>query len=274
MPIRLSRPAIEKNLAKFATFLQESFFADETARKNGWLQKVDPRIKLLGSFFLLFCSSFSTHLSSILLVYAFALLLAVGSGIFSVIFVRKIWLYVPLYVAVIALPSLFLVPGTSVYTFGDSAIIITKQGLTAAAFLISRVAVSVALMLILVLTTSWPDLLKALRTLFVPKIVVLMLSMTYRYIYLLLLVASNLFLAKKSRRVGPENWRTARKWMEGTLGTLVGKSVQTSQDVHLAMISRGFQGEPQILNQFSLRLVDFLWATIFLSVGLAAVTLP
>jgi cobalt/nickel transport system permease protein len=272
--MRLSRSAIEKNLAKFADFLQESFFADQTAKKNGWLQKVDPRIKLAGCFFLLFCSSFSHHLTSILFIYAFALILALGSGIFSVIFVRKIWLYVPIYAAIIALPSLFLVHGNPVYRFGETNMVITKQGLTAAAFLVSRVAVSVALMLVLVLTTSWQDLLKALRTLFVPKIIVLMLSMTYRYIYLLLLVASNLFLAKKSRRVGPEDWRTTRKWLEGTLGTLVGKSLQTSQDVHLAMISRGFQGEPQILNQFRLQFADYVWAVVFVTIGIAAVTLP
>src|SRR5262245_5360971 len=215
--MRFSRSAIEKNLARFAAFLQESFFADQTVRQDGWLQEVDPRIKLVGCFFLLFCSSFSHHLTSILLIYAFALILAFGSKIFSVIFVRKIWLYVPLYVTIIALPSLFLVPGTPIYQFGETNIVITKQGLIAAAFLVSRVAVSVALMLVLVLTTSWQDLLKALRSLFVPKIVVLMLSMTYRYIYLLLLVASNLFLAKKSRRVGPEDWRTTTKWLEGTL---------------------------------------------------------
>jgi len=272
--MRLSRSAIEKNLARFASFLQESFFADQTAKQNGWLQKVDPRIKLVGCFFLLFCSSFSHNLTSILLIYAFALILAFGSGIFSVIFVRKVWLYVPIYVAIIALPSLFLVHGAPLYRFDETDIVITKQGLSAAAFLVSRVAVSVALMLVLVLTTSWQDLLKALRTLFVPKIVVLMLSMTYRYIYLLLLVASNLFLAKKSRRVGPEDWRTTRNWLEGTLGTLVGKSIQTSQDVHLAMISRGFQGEPQILNQFKLRFSDFVWAFVFVAVGLGAVIIP
>jgi cobalt/nickel transport system permease protein len=272
--MRLSRQAVEKNLAKFASFIQESFFADETARKKGWLQQVDPRIKLLGSFFLLLCSSFSTRLSTILIIYVFSLILAAGSRIFSVFFVRKIWLYVPLYVSVIALPSIFLVQGTPLYSFFDGAIVITKQGVMAAVFLISRVAASVSLMLILVLTTTWSDLLKALRSLFVPRFLVLMLLMTYRYIYLLLMVASNIFLAKKSRRIGPETWQTTRSWVEATLGTLVGKSIQTSQEVHLAMISRGFRGEPQIVNPFSLRFSDCLWAVVFFGAGIAAMMLP
>ncbi len=272
--MRLSRQAIEKNLAKFASYIQESFFADDTARKKGWLQQVDPRIKLLGSFFLLLCSSFSTRLSTILLIYIFALTVAAGSKIFSVFFFRKIWLYVPLYVSVIALPSLFLVPGTPLYSFFDGTIVITKQGLTAAIFLVLRVAVSVSLMLILVLTTTWSDLLKALRSLFVPRFIVLMLLMTYRYIYLLLMIASNIFLAKKSRRLGPENWQSTRSWVEGTLGTLFGKSMQTGQDVHLAMISRGFRGEPQIVHPFSLRFIDFLWAIVFFAAGIGAMMIP
>jgi cobalt/nickel transport system permease protein len=272
--MRPSRQAVEKNLAKFATFIQESFFADETSRKKGWLQQVDPRIKLLGTFFLLLCSSFSTRLATILLIYIFALILAAGSRIFSVFFIRKIWFYVPLYVSVIALPSLFLVPGTPLYSFFDGAVVITKQGLMAAIFLVSRVAVSVSLMLILILTTAWSDLLKALRSLFVPRFIVMMLLMTYRYIYLLLMTASNIFLAKKSRRLGPEDWQSTRNWVEGTLGTLFGKSLQTSQDVHLAMISRGFRGEPQIVNPFALRSIDFIWALVFFAAGIAAMMLP
>jgi cobalt/nickel transport system permease protein len=201
-------------------------------------------------------------------------LLAAGSQIFSIFFIRKVWFYVPLYVSVIALPSIFLVPGDPLFSFLNGAIVITKQGVTAAVFLISRVAASVSLMLILVLTTSWSDLLKALRSLFVPRFLVLMLLMTYRYIYLLLMIASNIFLAKKSRRLGPENWQTTKSWVEMTLGTLVGKSMHTSQEVHHAMISRGFKGEPQILNRFSLRFVDFLWAILFLGAGIAAITLP
>jgi hypothetical protein len=40
------------------------------------------------------------------------------------------------------------------------------------------------------------------------------------------------------------------------------------------MISRGFQGEPQILNQFRLQFADYVWAVVFVTIGIAAVTLP
>jgi cobalt/nickel transport system permease protein len=261
---------LEKNLAKFTSLLQESFFAEEAANKNGWLQRVDPRIKLLGFLFLIVCSSFSSRLEAIALIYILSLILAAGSHVFTLRFFRKVWLFIPLYTAIIAFPSLFITPGNRLL---DSPIPITEQGVRAASFLVLRAATSVSLMLLLVIVTPWAKLLKALRTLFVPKLLVAMLMMTYRYIYLLLQVAGNIFLAKNSRRVGPENWQSMSNWLGATLGALMGKSIQTSQDVQLAMISRGFRGEPHILEDFSIRPQDYLWAVCFLIFGLPALLL-
>jgi cobalt/nickel transport system permease protein len=100
-----------------------------------------------------------------------------------------------------------------------------------------------------------------------------MLLMTYRYIYLLLQTAGNIFLAKSSRRVGPENWQSMGDWLGGMLGSLMGKSIQTSQEVQMAMISRGFSGEPRVLEEFTLRGKDLFWALTFLLFGLPALLL-
>lgn len=261
---------LEKNLAKFTSLLQESFFAEEASKKSGWLQPVDPRVKFLGFLFLILCSSFSRRLETIAIIYILSLVLAAGSRVFSLHLFRKVWLFIPLYTAIIAFPSIFVIPGDRI--FGPQ-IPITAQGIKAALFLVLRVGTSVSLMLLLVLVTPWAKLLKALRSLFVPRLLVLMLLMTYRYIYLLLQTAGNIFLAKSSRRVGPDNWQTTGDWLGGMLGSLMGKSIQTSQEVQMAMISRGFSGEPHVLEEFSLRRKDFLWALAFVLFGLPALLL-
>ncbi len=51
-------------------------------------------------------------------------------------------------------------------------------------------------------TTPWADILKSLRALRVPQVFVLVLSMTYRYIFLFLHTANGILLARKSRIVG------------------------------------------------------------------------
>ena len=54
------------------------------------------------------------------------------------------------------------------------------------------------------LTTPWADLLKSLRAIRVPQVFVLVLSMTYRYIFLFLHTTNGMFEARKSRVVaGP-----------------------------------------------------------------------
>lgn len=260
-----SRSFLEKNLARFAELLEESVFAEETAQKNGWLQRMDARVKCAGLLLLLLASSMSRSAPVITFVYLFSILLAAGSHIFSASFLRRAWVFMPFYTALMAAPALFLTPGDPAFVLPITGWIVTQQGIHTVAFLVLRVASSVSLMLLLVLTTSWPKLLKALRSLGCPRLLVLLLIMTHRYIYLLLHTATALFLARNSRRVGPESWQNSRQWIGTLLGTLLQKSYHLSQEVYLAMVSRGFRGEPVLMEDFRLRNSDYAWMAVFLA---------
>jgi cobalt/nickel transport system permease protein len=192
------RTFIERNLARFTRLLEDSIFAEETAQKKGWMQQMDPRIKVAATLLLLLGSSFSRSIPIILLIYSVSLILAAGSKVFSFSFLKRIWIFMPLYTAFVALPALFLTPGDVLIPLPGPDI--TQQGFTAATFLVLRVATSVSWMMLLVLTTSWPALLKSLRALGFPRTLVLLLLMTYRYIHVLLHTANSLFLARQSRR--------------------------------------------------------------------------
>ena len=74
---------------------------------------------------------------------------------------------------------------------------------------VTRVGVSVSLAVLLVMTTPWADLLKSLRALRVPQVFVLVLSMTYRYIFLFLHTTNGMLLARKSRVVASHQRRRA-----------------------------------------------------------------
>jgi cobalt ECF transporter T component CbiQ len=254
---------LERNLERFTLLLQNTVFAEETARKDGWLQNLDARVKCAGLILLLVVSSTSRSITVIAGLYAFGLALAWGSHIFSVAFLRRAWIFMPLYTALIALPALFVTPGNPLWRMPTTGWTVTVQGSRAALFLLLRVAVSVSLMMLLFLTTPWPRLLKALRSLGCPRILVLLLMMTHRYIYLLLNTASSLFLARKSRKVGPEDWRATHQWLGSLLAALLQKSYHLSQEVYLAMLSRGFRGEPVLMDDFRLRKPDLVWLAAF-----------
>ena len=117
---------------------------------------------------------------------------------------------------------------------------------------------------ILSLTTAWNSVLKALRTLRVPIVAVVLLGMTYRYIFLLLQTAQEMMWARKARLISPLQGREARHLMAASAGVLLSRTVAMSRDIHLAMQSRGYRGEVYLLEDFHWRGAD----TVFLGAGL------
>jgi cobalt/nickel transport system permease protein len=133
------------------------------------------------------------------------------------------------------------------------------------------VGVSVSLAVLLVLTTPWADLLKALHALRVPHVFVLVLSMTYRYVFLFLHVLTGRLEARRSRVVAATTGREQRAWIAGGVGALMDRSFQLSGEVYSAMLARGFTGEARTLSRFHVRRADGL--AVAGSVLVAAVAL-
>ena len=94
-------------------------------------------------------------------------------------------------------------------------------------------------------------MLSALNILRVPDVFILILGMTYRYIYLLLRVANDMFLSRKSRMVGHMGTSDNQKMLAAISGTLLNKSLNMSSEVYLAMQSRGFRGSIVTLKAIS-----------------------
>ena len=176
----------------------------------------------------------SRNLLVILALYFLALALAFFSKIPLAFFVKRVWLFIPFFTGVIALPALFITPGP-VLAHLPLGLVITQTGLTTALFLLLRVGTSVSLAVLLVLTTPWNSVLKALGVLRVPAVIILILGMTYRYIHLLLHLTNDMFLSRKSRLLRRMNGPEERRLIAATSGTLLNKSLQVSSEVYLAM---------------------------------------
>ena len=123
------------------------------------------------------------------------------------------------------------------------------------------------------LTTAWPTLLKALSVLRVPEGFILILGMTYRYIYLLLRTAEDMFLSRKSRVVGRMSSAEERQVLAASAGTLLNKSLHLSGEVYLAMQSRGYRGQAHTLDTFRMRALDWLWGAVIAGVAAGAIWL-
>ncbi|MBI4788950.1 MAG: cobalt ECF transporter T component CbiQ [Chloroflexi bacterium] len=277
---RAPRGLLEKTLGDITHTLEQTLFAEEIAREQGFLQSLDPRAKLAGALALLLAISFSQSLFVILALYALTLPVAAASRVPMGFYLKRVWMFMPFFTGIVALPALFspFSPGAPLVVLLDLAaprlyLAITAPGVIAAAFLLLRVGASVSIAVLLVLTTRWAVLLNSLRVLRVPQAFVLILGMTYRYIYVLLRTANNMFLARTSRVVGRVSGAENRRWLAASMGTLLAKSYAMSDDVYLAMQSRGFRGQARVMETLVWRAADWVWLAVFVAVAAVAVWL-
>ena len=101
--------------------------------------------------------------------------------------------------------------------------------------------------------------MSTLRYFRVPRVFVDMLAMTYRYSILLMNTASEMFQARTSRTVGRATNAEGRRFIGDGIGSLFGKTLTLSEEIHNAMISRGFNGDMHTLHQPVWTTRDSIW---------------
>ena len=259
---------VERTLRGLLTTAEYAATAEQMAISRGALQRVDPRVKVAGILGLIVTAVASRRLAAIGGLFVLALILAMVSRIPLGRLGVWVWTPVLLFTGAIGVPAIFLTPGRAVAAWGG--IVLTEPGIRGAAFLISRAETAATLSALLVLTTSWPWVLKALRIFRCPLVMVAILGMTYRYIFVILQTALDMFESRKSRTVGVLAASERRRLAASTAGVLLSKSLLLAGDVHLAMRSRGFQGEVYLLQDFRAVAADWCWLAGFAAVVLVA----
>ena len=266
---------VEKTLNGSAGLLRQVMFSEDTATGGGLLQRIDPRVKLLSLLVLLVAMSLVRNIEILMAGYAATLLLASASRLPLGFFVKRVWLFVPIFTAIMVLPATLsiVIPGdiaVQLWTWHGQPEGLTVQGLTNAALIISRVACSISLVMLLTLTTTWVRLLAALGSLGVPRILVLIIGMAYRYIFLLLGSVTDMYESRKARTVGAQaHDRAARAFLFASAGALFGKAHNLSEEVHQAMVARGYRGDVHTIAVSRLTTRDAAAAVVVLMAAIA-----
>jgi cobalt ECF transporter T component CbiQ len=261
---------VERTLATLIRKTEQALFAEELAEADGFLQKLDPRVKIVGLLLLILDATLARNFFTVFFIFAIAVLLAVLSGVPIRALAARAWLSALAFTGLIALPVIFITPGDALFHLPFFGWTITAQGATSAIYLISRVETTVTLSILLVLSTLWTHVLKALRVLRVPVVFVVILGMTYRYIFVMLETARNMFEARQSRLIGALSGEESRRIAAASVGVLLSKSFYLNSEIYLAMQSRGFRGEVYTLDDFRMRRRDWIALAGFLLVAVFA----
>lgn len=275
---------IENTINNIARLLETTIFLERYSLKDGVLQRLDPRAKLVGFFALLVTVTFFQNLALIIGFYMITLILAIVARIPMGFYLKRVWLTIPLFAGIVSAPSIF-----NIFTLGEPLVVlinfnttinfwvfhfdtlsITLQGVMSASLFIFRVATCVSLVVLLTMTTRWAEILKALRSVGVPQVFVLTLGMTYQYSLILARTVQDMYFAKKARTIphkGPgASVGNEQRWTASRIGFIVRKSYTMMNEVQDAMIARGFSGEVHVLQQFAIHKRDIAWLLIVIAI--------
>lgn len=186
--------------------------------------------------------------------------------------------------ALAAVTVLFTIPGTALLTIHIPVVnwqlAITDNGAVRFVTILLKSWLSVLMAMLLVATTTFPDLMRAMRGIGVPKVLVGVVSFMYRYIFVLADEVQRLLRAREARSaVGPAGnksggnviWRA--KIVGGMVGSLFVRSLARSERVYFAMASRGYTGELLWLDKPHLRRMDVMIGSIYAVILILVVTL-
>jgi cobalt/nickel transport system permease protein len=262
---------IGRSIKGALSFFRESVLSEEYASRRAFLQSLDPRLKSAAFLLLCLITLITRNLYAVIFLYLFCLALAAISKINLGFFLKRTWIFIPLFSLFIAIPALFsfISPGEALFGFNFFGLqfVITRPGLAAALLFVARVITSVSLIILLGLTTRHFALLRVLRIFKVPQVFVMVLGMSYRYIYLFVEIVQDTYQGIRSRVGEVMPYRKGQSLVAWNIATLWQRSFKLNEDVYSAMLSRGYTGEPVLADEFKTSFKDWAWVCLVIIVS-------
>lgn len=255
-------------------------FLDPYRSGHSAIHQLDPRIK----FVLAVGFIFTTALTPIGAwpVYIFLFALAISVEVLSELGVgfvmRRAVLAFPFVLA--ALPVIFTIEGPVLFSLsiGPWTLAATIPGIERFISIALKSWISVQIAIVLATSTPFPDLMVAMRAVHVPRLLVAIFGLMWRYLFVFADEALRLIRARTARsgesdqpglRTGGSIlWRA--RIAGGMAGNLFLRAFERSDRIYMAMVARGYDGEVRAAPLTPLQLGDWviLTATLLLFLSL------
>jgi cobalt/nickel transport system permease protein len=125
--------------------------------------------------------------------------------------------------------------------------------------ILGKFTVTMLALIAMVSTTRFGDLLVGLQKLGLPKLLVIQLGFLYRYIFVLIDRAHHILRARAGRKLRNLGFRQELKITASMLGSLLVRSLDTAENINIAMQARGFNGSWRTLSKLQIRRADVLF---------------
>ena len=281
---KLRISSIEKGMKYLSEMITMGFIHVGQETVKGLFQNLDARLKVLFLVFFVVIVSLKRDIVPEVMIALIMALMVSLSHIDFVRFYRKIVGLTFFFGFLVVFPAAFnvITPGEMiipVMTLSKAhdfwiyhiprEIGFTRQGIEVVFMLCLRVMNSLTISLLVIHTTPFHKIIKALQVFRVPNTFLLIITLSYKYIFVFAKTVENMYLARKSRLVGMVKNDEARMWIAGRIVFLFRKTMARYEEVFSAMVARGFCEEVKLSEFGALSRMDRFFGSFFLLVGIA-----
>jgi cobalt/nickel transport system permease protein len=230
-------------------------YLDTLSYKNTFVHRLDPRVKILVSFiFILFVVSFPKYEIAGLMPFFIYPVFLLTAGDIPLRAIAKKVLFISPFALFIGIFNPLLDTDVILTPFG----ILVTGGWISFFSIIVKFILTVSTALLLIAVTSFPGICEGLERLKFPRLLVIQLLFLYRYLFVLLEEALRILRAREARSFGKRGKEI--KTFIRLISILLLRTLERSERIYQAMLSRGFRGEIRVLKRHSLRFQDILFA--------------
>lgn len=227
---------------------------DQEASPQNLIHSLDPRSKIIVLFSLIFIST-STLPQNVHCFALYSLYLLVITGLARIpikLLIKRLFIALPFVMMVsVYLPFVEQQDLSNPYSGGWWLF----WNMVVKAF------IGIYAMSILTATTRFASLIQGFSRLKVPELLLMLVSFTYRYLFVLVEEAQRMKRARDARAYGGK-WLWQAKVVGQMIGTLFLRSYERGERVYLAMCSRGYDGSQSLWGdrRDALRASDYAFA--------------
>jgi cobalt/nickel transport system permease protein len=260
----------------------------ESAAEKGFIHMIDPRVKLISLLFMAIIISIvnTPYVQIVLTVFILFIFILARLNIFQVY--RKIFLLAFFFGFIVVLPASLnvITPGKIIFNIIafkkpsqfwiykiPENIGFTREGFLVVFLVFLRVLNSVSFALLIVFTTPFPAFVKSFKIIGVPDTFLMIISLAYKFIFILSRTIEDTYFALKSRLSGNIRNKSLRKLVSGRIFFIFKRSVMIYENTYFAMVSRGYSGQVKLLTDQQIKLSDAIVMMVIFAVGIVVLFL-
>lgn len=144
---------------------------------------------------------------------------------------------------------------------------ITDSGIHIVSLLFLRVLNSISLAMLFLYSSSFPQLIKGIKVFFVPDTFIMIVSLAYKFIFILSKSIEETYFALKSRLAGNIHNKNMQNIISGRVFYIFKKAKSNYENTYAAMISKGYSGKVIFSKEAEIKPLDVYFLLLSICTG-------